>query len=198
MARAAFEVAKDIAADWTVVSPQAKTYLKGMHYLLGMDDFVADLDAPTTVRMFLLYSKGWTGPVAEKIKVELQTMRTTRNPKNADLIETNPFPIVEFAIDSCELCSAPLGTPGKYVEAHTHWQARARMCIRCRIFLVTGSDLGDGAVYIAKGNGLWHHLHGAPTLVPSHSPCLADQQAKPTKKVSERPKLRHIVKFVGA
>ena len=59
MARPLFEIARETAADWEKPSPQAKPYLKGMLYLLGVDDHVADLDAMTVLRFFLLYSKEW-------------------------------------------------------------------------------------------------------------------------------------------
>src|SRR5438552_2283856 len=91
MARPLFEIAREIAADWQTPTPQAKSYLKGMYYLLGMDDRVADLDAPTTVRMFLLYAKTWTGPTAERIKAELQALRTAAAPKNAELLQPGAY-----------------------------------------------------------------------------------------------------------
>ena len=80
MSRPLFKIAMEIASDWHVPSPQAKAYLKGMYYLLGMDDRSADLDAHTTVRFFLLYAKEWHGPVSERIKKELQDMRSRRSP----------------------------------------------------------------------------------------------------------------------
>ena len=76
MTRPLFEIAKEIAGDWKTPSPQAKAYLKGLYYLLGMDDH----SSPTwmrwrPVRMFLLYSKEWCGPTADRVKAELQDMR---------------------------------------------------------------------------------------------------------------------------
>src|SRR2546425_4018621 len=129
MTRPLFEIAKEIALDWKTPSPQAKAYLKGMYYLLGMDDRAADLDAMTTVRMFLLYSKDWRGPTAERLKAELLAMRVARAPTNEDLLKLPQFQPGDVSITHCELCDAPLGTPAKFVEAHTHWKKLARMCM---------------------------------------------------------------------
>ena len=71
-----------------------------MHYLLGMDDRVADLDASTAVRMFLLYAKEWAGPAAERIKAELAKMRSTNAPKNSDLLTASPFASIALSLDS--------------------------------------------------------------------------------------------------
>src|ERR1017187_6681509 len=106
MSRPLFDIAREIASDWKTPSNQSKTYLKGMFYLLGMDDRVADLDASTAVRMFMLYSKEWTGPGADRIKAELAKMRSTNSPKNADLLASMDFARCEMSLTTCEMCDA--------------------------------------------------------------------------------------------
>src|SRR5205823_2269422 len=107
-------------------------YLKGMFYLLGMDDCVADLDAMTAVRMFLLYSRDWKGTVADRVKAELSSMRSSHRPTNAELLAAIPFAVAEQA-NTCEMCDIVLGTPAKLVECHTHWGRCARMCAHCNL-----------------------------------------------------------------
>src|ERR1043166_3684693 len=133
MPRPLFEIAREIAADWKSPSPHAKTYLKGMYYLLGMDDSVADLDAMMAVRMFLLYSREWHGPVAERVKAELTAMRAAHGPTNAEMLAAHSYPAVTLASDHCALCDAALTTPPKMVECHTHWGQCARMCTYCNL-----------------------------------------------------------------
>ena len=141
-----------------------------MFYLLGMDDRSADLDATTTVRFFLLYSKDWQGPVADRIKEELQQMRSRRSPTNAELLAQEKYPGATLAVDGCELCDAPLGNPGKCVDGHSHWSKRARMCMHCHYFLAQGFGVGDGALYFQLNDGTWIHLHGEPTVPPARLP----------------------------
>lgn len=194
MSRPLFDIAREIAADWASPSHQARTYLKGMYYLLGMDDRVADLDAMTTVRMFLLYSKGWTGPVAERVKAELSAMRSTNLPTNAELLASNRFPVSDLNQMSCDSCDASLGSPAKFVDAFTHWKARKRMCQHCALCLSPGIDLGDGAVYMADASGAWRHLHGEPNAAPpGEKLMIPDNPAKAVFK----PKLRHRLKLFG-
>lgn len=164
MSRPLFDIAREIAADWANPSTQAKTYLKGLHYLLGMDDRVADLDATTAVRMFLLYSKEWTGPVAERVKAELTGMRKTNAPSNTDLLQADRFPVSDLTLSHCESCDAPLA--GKLIDAYTHWKERKRMCQHCALCLSHGVEIGDGAVLIADEQGRWRHLHGTPNASP--------------------------------
>ncbi len=197
MARPLFEIARDIASDWQIPTHQAKTYLKSMYYLLGMDDLVADLDAKTAVRLFLLYAKEWTGPTADRIKAELTTMRLTNKPTNADLLASNRFAAAALTQASCGLCDASLGAPAKFVEAHTHWQARARMCQHCALFLSPGVDLGDGAVFIADSNGVWRHLHGEPTPAIASAQAATLQADKSAPKPAVHPKMRHVLKLLG-
>lgn len=193
MARPLFEIARDIVADWPAPSPQAKTYLKGLHYLLGMDDRVADLDAMTTVRMFLLYSKPWTGPVAERIKAELQAMRSAHAPGNADLLKECVFPASQQAIDGCELCHVSLGQPGKFVDGYTHWNQRARMCLHCNCFLSSGLEFGNGTLFLAAADGSWLKLHGEPKPVPVPAPPSTPRVAP----IPPPPSLRFLVKYYG-
>ena len=194
MSRPLFDIAREIASDWATPSHQAKTYLKGMFYLLGMDDRVADLDATTTVRMFLLYAKTWTGPIAERVKAELAAMRSTNSPTNADLLSANQFPTSDLTLGSCELCDIGLGIPAKHVDGFTHWKARKRMCMHCALILTPGIDLGDGGLYMTDASGVWHHLHGAPNAAPpGEKPMIPDN---PTKAVV-KPKLRHQLKLFG-
>lgn len=193
MSRPLFEIALEIASDWKAPSPQAKAYLKGMHYLLGMDDIVADLDAGTTVRMFLLYSKEWTGAVAERIKAELAAMRSSNIPRNADLLTARPFPATDLAIATCDLCDAALGQPQKCVEAHTHWGECKHMCLHCSLFLSPGLDLGDGAVFIRDGSGAWRHLHGQPKKVAA--PTSAPRTSRRTPSVFDAPLHFRIKRF---
>jgi hypothetical protein len=141
-----------------------------------MDDVVADLDASTTVRMLLLYSKEWTGPIADRVKAELVAMRKSMRPTNAELLASSAFAANPIAIDGCELCDAPLGQPPKFVEAYTHWNARARMCMHCSFFLSPGFDLGDGALFICDDQNAWRHVHGE-AKVPA-----VQTQTKPTTK----------------
>src|SRR5947209_2545495 len=125
MGRPLFDIAKEIVADWQSPSPPARAYLKGMLYLLGMDDHSADLDATTTVRLFLLYAKEWKGPVAERVKAELQEMRTRRSPSNAELLSQGKYAASTLTLDSCELCDASLGTPAKFVDGYSQWNQRS-------------------------------------------------------------------------
>lgn len=195
MSRPLFEIAKEIAANWQTPTPQAKPYLKGMYYLLGMDDIVADLDASTTVRLFLLYAKTWTGPIATRIKAELQEMRTQKAPTNEQLFAAHVFPSIDDSIAHCDLCDAALGTPGKFVEAYTHWKEKKRMCMHCNYFLSSGLDSGDGALFLSH-DGKWRHLHGAakwiePKQSAATSPIVNGAEPLP------RPKLRYRLKFLG-
>ena len=197
MARPLFEIATEISADWQDPSPAAKSYLKGMCYLLGMDDYVADLDAGTAVRMFLLYSKTWTGPVAERVKAELKSMRSANAPRNADLLQEHSFPRSEIEISHCELCSASLGTPGKFVDSFTHWGARMRMCMHCNYCICSGPYEGNGAVYLKNEAGVWLKLHGEPVAPP---PPVAEvaSGAKSAAVISvPRPTLRFQLKSLG-
>jgi hypothetical protein len=195
MTRPLFEIAKEIALDWKVPTPQAKAYLKGLYYLVGMDDRVADLDAMTTVRMLLLYSKDWRGDTADRVKAELQAMRSAKAPINADLLQLPHLQAVSCSITHCELCDASLGSPAKFVEAYTHWKQRARMCMHCSYFLSPGIDLGDGALYIQLANGNWCCLHGMPTLLVAEPVSVGDAALAPTEVT--KPKLRHQLKFLG-
>jgi len=193
MARPLFEIAKEISADWQRPSPQAKTYLKGMYYLLGMDDYAADLNATTTVRMFLLYSKEWTGPVAERVKAELQAMRSTGTPTNADLLGQIAFPKCDVAITHCELCDVSLGSPAKFVEGYTHWGARARMCMHCNYCNSMGLIEGDGALCITAADGTWLKLHGEP-VAPAHPPA---QDTAPAQRSATSPGIQFRLKHFG-
>jgi hypothetical protein len=165
-----------------------------MYYLLGMDDRVADLDAMTAVRMFLLYSKDWAGAVAERVKAELQSMRLTKAPTNLDLITAHSFDQSELTISHCEMCAGDLGTPAKFVEAYTHWKKLTRMCMHCSYFLSPGIDLGDGAIYMAMADGQWRRLHGRAQLVEAAPPSPA---AAPFTDCLPKPKLRYRLKFLG-
>ena len=171
MARPLFEIAKEISADWPAITPQAKSYLKGMFYLLGMDDRVADLDATTTVRMFLLYSKEWTGPVAERVKAELQGMRTKNTPTCAELLREHTFAKADAALTHCELCDIGLGSPAKYVDGYTHWGKRVRMCMHCNYCNSMGLVEGDGALHFTGVDGVCVKLHGEPKA-PAAQPVL--------------------------
>jgi hypothetical protein len=197
MSRPLFEIAQEVSADWKNPSPQAKTYLKGMYYLLGMDDRVADLDAATAVRMFLLYSKEWLGPIADKIKAELKGMRLAHLPTNADLLSTSHFAARVMHIDSCELCNAPFGTPAKCVQAYTHWNVCAHMCMHCALFVSPGVDVGDGAVYMLNSDGIWCHLHGKANASPACTQTVPRDRSKIGPRSALRPKLRHRLKLFG-
>lgn len=196
MARPLFEIALEIAADWKNPTPAAKTYLKGMYSLLGMDDIVADLNASTTVRMFLLYCKEWVGPVADRVKAELTAMRSSTFPKNADLLNGDRFPVVDVSISSCELCDAPFGNPQKYVESFTHWGAKARMCMHCNLCLSPGVDRGDGAIYICDSAGRWRHVHGKANGDVFKSLLPAPAAPFKNKNIYQLP-LRHRLKRFG-
>jgi hypothetical protein len=197
MPRPLFEIAREVSADWKNPSPQAKTYLKGMYYLLGMDDLVADLNAATAVRMFLLYSKEWLGPVAERIKAELQIMRRTHLPKNADLFSTEQFAACDLSIECCDLCEATLGIPPKFIKAYTHWNACKRMCMHCALFLSAGVDVGDGAVFMANTEGAWLHLHGEPKMVDSNNLAAPRDHSKVSPRDALKPKFRHRLRLFG-
>jgi hypothetical protein len=197
MPRPLFEIAREISIDWTNPSPSAKTYLKGMYYLLGMDDHVADLDSATTIRMFLLYSKQWTGQNAERIKVELQNMRTTRRPTNADLLAAHQFAVTDVSISCCELCGTSFGAPPKHVQAYTHWNECARMCMHCAFFLSRGIDSGDGAVFMATGDEVWCHLHGQANAATPYNEAVRSEKPKTRKRLLVKPKLRYRFKRYG-
>jgi hypothetical protein len=196
MARPLFDIAREISSNWHNPSNQAKTYLKGMYYLLGIDDQVADLDAATTVRMFLLYSKEWSGAVADRVKAELKEMRSSKSPKNADLLQTLRFTAADSPITHCELCSAELAAPAKYVDGYTHWNVRARMCVHCNFFLSPGLDAGDGALYLTVDKQVCVKLHGEPNNQSKASDgskiAINAPPIKPYKM-----KLRHQLKLFG-
>ena len=193
MARPLFEIAREISADWAIPSPQAKAYLKGMYYLVGMDDLAADLNADTTVRMFLLYSKTWAGPVAERVKAELKAMRISHGPTSAELLQSYPITPSQIAIDGCEQCHASLGTPGKFVEGYTHWNKLTRMCMHCNYFLSPGMDVGDGALYFQLPDGTWTKLHGEPKAPPATAP----RVAKPRPRQDSAHTFGFRLKFFG-
>jgi hypothetical protein len=161
-----------------------------------MDDRVADLDAMTTVRMFLLYSKDWCGPTADRVKAELQDMRRANAPTNNDLLLSPQFQSSDLSITHCELCEAPLGKPAKFVEAHTHWKQRARMCMHCSYFLSPGIDLGDGAIYIALPDGRWCCLHGTPMVLAPQPASIAASTSDAVNALS-KPRLRQRLKYLG-
>jgi hypothetical protein len=193
MARPLFEIAREIVADWQNPSPQAKTYLKGLLYLLGMDDRVADLDASTAVRMFLLYAKQWTGPVAERVKAELQGMRSSHGPNNAYFLKSHTFAVSQEKVAGCDLCDAALGEPGKFVDGYTHWNKRARMCMHCNCFLSSGLEFGNGRLYIAAGDGTWLALHGEPKPVE-----ISTAPVRPrVSSAMPKPTLRFRMKYYG-
>jgi hypothetical protein len=174
MARPLFEIAKEISADWPGPTPQAKAYLKGLYYLLGMDDHAADLDASTAVRMFLLYSKIWIGPTSDRIKAELQALRKAGT-TNAELLQQSSFVEIADGITHCESCDKLLTAPAKFVDGHAYWGKRLRMCMHCNYCLAAGLDEGYGALYIASPEGGWLKLHGEPIAPPAQTP--ADAQA---------------------
>lgn len=195
MSRPLFDIAREIASDWKTPTPQARTYLKGLYYLLGMDDRAADLDASTAVRMFLLYSKEWTGPVAERVKAELMQMRTSKAPTNAELLAAQSFAPCDMTLDSCELCAASLGAPAKCVDCFTYWGKRARLCQHCALCISPGIDVGDGAVLLADAQGTWRHLHGQANPQP---PGARIQSAAPQSSKNDfQPKFRHRLKLLG-
>jgi hypothetical protein len=197
MSRPLFDIAREIATDWKTPSHQARTYLKAMYYLLGMDDWVADLDASTAVRMFLLYSREWTGPTAERIKAELVKMRSSVSPTNADLLAAGNFTPLAMSLSSCEMCDASLGTPAKCVDAYTHWGKRAHMCQHCALCLSPGLDVGDGALLIAGEAGAWLLLHGEPNATPPGAR-VAVHDENPTLPMNTlQPKFRHRLKLLG-
>ncbi len=197
MARPLFEIAAEILTDWQTPSPQAKSYVKGMFYLLGMDDRAADLDASTTVRMFLLYSKTWTGPVADRVKAELQVMRSANAPTNAQLLSQRPFTPCQNVVTHCEVCDAALGEPAKFVEGYTHWKACVRMCMHCNYFVSTGLCEGNGALYLVQSDGIALKLYGEPKFSVEAAANTALDLAPSTTTTLAKPDLRFHLKLLG-
>ena len=172
MPRPLHEIARDIAANWTTPSPHAKAYLKAMHYLIGIDDYFAAGNARRIVRCFLLYSKDWQGPDADRIKAELRDIGQQPESGASLLVggaaASAPATQVSAPV-ACELCKLPI--LDKFVHGNSVWGVNARMCPACHYYIGVGFEKGDGALYHRESGGTWHHLHGsAPSSVESMSP----------------------------
>jgi hypothetical protein len=188
MDRPLFEIAAEIAKTWDKPSPQARTFLKAMHYLVGMDDTAADIDADRAVRFFLQNSKDWTGITADRIKSELQRMRSSKQPTNRNWLASKTVRGSLITPSHCALCEVALSH--KYVEGHARRSTCAAMCVHCNLFLGTGLDRGDGALYLARPEGGWVHVHGQPNAsVPMEAAPIRRSPAKP-----DAVKLRYRIK----
>src|SRR6266404_3660526 len=118
MPRPLHEIARDIAVTWPTASPHAKAYLKAMHYLIGIDDAFAAGNARRIVRCFLLYSKEWLGPDADRIKEELREI--SQQPEDAPALKVIAAPAANSdGPKVCELCK--LRIIDKFVHGHSVW-----------------------------------------------------------------------------
>ena len=173
MSRPLHQIARDIAATWPVPSPHAKAYLKAMHYLIGIEDNFAAGNAKRIVRCFLLYSKDWQGPDAERLKAELREIgeqgstgvagAESSKPRSAGSIRgfEDSAPATQITAPVvCELCKLPI--IDKFVHGHSVWGINATMCPACHYYIGVGFDKKDGALYHRDAAGTWRHLHGTP------------------------------------
>jgi hypothetical protein len=83
-ARSLNTIANEIYNDWrkevsgTVLSPHAKPYLEAMYSLDKITDRYICEDGKTQVIYFLSNASTWRGPVAKRIKAELNAMLKSR------------------------------------------------------------------------------------------------------------------------
>ncbi len=72
--RPLYEVAAEISKNWKPVNYAAKPYLEAMFSLDKVSDkFMCD-SGRSVVCYFLGNARSWTGPVAKKVKAELNAM----------------------------------------------------------------------------------------------------------------------------
>jgi hypothetical protein len=70
--RPVFEIAAEIAREWPSPSPGAAPYIE---YMIGLRDGLPWEDSPESViAYFLSNSSSWEGPVAARIKAELESI----------------------------------------------------------------------------------------------------------------------------
>ena len=76
--RKIYDIALDIAADWSRigkgVSPYAKPYLRAMYQLQTLDEMYGQDTATSVVLYFLSNAQGWRGVTARTLKAELRLM----------------------------------------------------------------------------------------------------------------------------
>ena len=67
-------IAREIRADWANVNYAAEPYLRAMDVLGGIEDNYGWDTAREIVLRFLGNARAWRGPVAKRIKAELNAM----------------------------------------------------------------------------------------------------------------------------
>ena len=73
--RPLYEIALEIRKDWGVkLSPHAKPYIDAMRQLNRISEMYYADDARDIVCRFLCNAQTWRGPVARKVKAELNAM----------------------------------------------------------------------------------------------------------------------------
>jgi len=74
MARAIYEIARDIRKNWKNVSPYARPYLDAMGELTVItDNYIYD-SGKSVVLYFLSNASGFRGPEAKALKAELKAL----------------------------------------------------------------------------------------------------------------------------
>ena len=68
------EIAREIATDWRRIYFGAVPYLQAMLQLHSLDDHYYQDDARGIVKYFLSNATRWRGPVAKRVKAELNAM----------------------------------------------------------------------------------------------------------------------------
>ena len=72
--RALNVIAREVLEDWKVVNPDARPYLGAMFILHDLNDVYMNDTARDIVLYFLSNAGSWRGPVARRIKAELNYM----------------------------------------------------------------------------------------------------------------------------
>lgn len=73
-ARPLCEIANEIKKDWKNVNFAAKPYLSAMCYLTSIQDKYMATNGKSIALYFLSNASTWRGPVAKRIKAELNKM----------------------------------------------------------------------------------------------------------------------------
>lgn len=77
--RPIFDIAEEIQMDWKKPYFGAEPYLAAMHNIRNIEDHYGADSADTIITYFLGNSQTWRGPVARKIKAELNKMLMRRS-----------------------------------------------------------------------------------------------------------------------
>ncbi len=76
--RSLSEIAGEIRSSWTNMSPHAQPYWRAMQELNSIADTYMHESAEEIIRRFIVNAQGWRGPVAKRIKAELNELVSSK------------------------------------------------------------------------------------------------------------------------